>query len=128
MDAHKGSKGGAPNSLFHCCDLGEPYLEFRPEHTLLLYGDGYVGWQIPITYDVAADGKIILKIPTYENETGLRKTKDLHDVYAFRYGPSVYLVKDSDPTPDLGFEDNSRWPYKALDADKAAAWHKLFSQ
>jgi hypothetical protein len=58
------------------------------------------------------DGKIILKFPTDENEADFRKAKDLHDAYAFRYGPNVYLVKDSDPTPDLGFADGARWPYK----------------
>ena len=26
---------GPNQGVFHCCDLGEPYLEFRPEHTLL---------------------------------------------------------------------------------------------
>jgi esterase/lipase len=119
---------GPNQGVFHCCDLGEPYLEFRAEHTLLLFGDGYVGWQVPIQYDIAPDGKIILKFPTDENEADVGKAKDLHDAYAFRYRPSVYLVKDSDPTPDLGFEDGARWPYKMLDADRANYWHELFSR
>jgi hypothetical protein len=119
---------GPNQGVSHCCDLGEPYFEFGPEHTLLLYGDGYVGWRVPISYDVDADGKILLKFLTYENEIDLRKAKDLHDAYAFRYGPSLYLVKASDPTPDLGFEDGARWPYKMLDAANARSWHQLFSR
>jgi fermentation-respiration switch protein FrsA (DUF1100 family) len=119
---------GPNQGVSHCCDLGEPYLEFGPEHTLLLYGDGYVGWKVPIGYDVAADGKVILKSLPYEDETAFLKEKNLHDAYVFRYGPTVYLVKDSDPTPDLGFEGGARWPYKMLDADKANSWHELFSR
>jgi alpha-beta hydrolase superfamily lysophospholipase len=128
LKAKKSLVFGPNQGVFHCCDRGEPYLEFRPEHTLLLYGDGYVGWLVPIGYDVAADGKIIFKFPTAENEPDVYKAKDLHDAYAFRFGPSVYLVKDSDPTPDLGFEDGSRWPYKMLDVEKANYWHELFSR
>ncbi len=119
---------GPNQGVFHCFDLGEPYLEFGPEHTLLVYGDGYVGWRVPIRYDAAEDGKIVLKSPPYEDSAAFIKEKDLHDAYAFRYGPSVYLVKDSDPTPDLGFENGARWPYKMLAADQANSRHELFSR
>jgi uncharacterized protein len=103
-----------PNQGVHrCCDLGDPELQFRSDGTLLVSMDGYVGTSQWLPYRILPDGKIVLDAKGNPQMTDWLLQKDLHDAYVFRYGPDLFLVRDSDAHPDLGFRNGSLWPFKA---------------
>jgi uncharacterized protein len=96
-----------------CCDLGDPELQFRPDGTLLVYMDGFVGTIQRLTYGILADGKIVLGTKDDKQLADWLRLKNLHDAYVYRYGPDLFLVRDSETHPDLGFQNGTLWPFKA---------------
>jgi alpha-beta hydrolase superfamily lysophospholipase len=106
---------GSNQGLTRCCDLGEPNIQFLPDHQILAFGDGYVPWEAVLSYKIADDGKIVL----HQSDDAARLS-DIHDAYIYRYGPALYLEKDSDTDPDLSFEPGTLWPFKAVNIDSFA--------
>jgi len=100
---------GSNQGTTRCCDLGDPNLQFLPDHQMLAFGDGFVPWYALLSYEIAEDGKIVL----HQSDDASRSS-DLHDAYIYRYGPDLYLDKDSDTDPDFSFEPGTLWPFKAV--------------
>ena len=96
-----------------CCDLGDPELQFRPDGMLLILMDGYAPTSERLPYNILADGKIVLGTKDDKQMADWMRLKNLHNAYVFRYGPDLFLVRDSDAHPDLGFQNGSLWPFKA---------------
>jgi hypothetical protein len=75
--------------------------------------DGFAPTSESLPYTILADGKIVLDTKGNRQLAGWLLQKNLHDAYVFRYGPDLFLVRDSDAHPALGFQNGSLWPFKA---------------
>jgi fermentation-respiration switch protein FrsA (DUF1100 family) len=96
-----------------CCNLGDPELQFRPDGMLQIYMDGYAPTIERLPYSILADGKIMLGMEDNKQLADWLRQKNLHNAYVFHYGPDLFLVRDSEAHPDLGFQNGSLWPFKA---------------
>jgi fermentation-respiration switch protein FrsA (DUF1100 family) len=103
----------ANQGVRRCCDLGDPELQFRPDGTLLILMDGYAPTSELLPYSILADGKIELGTKDDKQMADWLRLKNLHPAYVYHYGPDLFLVRDSDAHPDLGFQNGSLWPFKA---------------
>jgi hypothetical protein len=101
-----------------CCDLGDPELQFRPDGTLLIYMDGYAPTSELLPYSILTDGKVVLGTKDNKQLADWLRLKSLQNAYVYRYGSDLFLVRDSDVHPDLGFQNGSLWPFKAGSPNK----------
>src|SRR5260221_5807629 len=103
----------ANQGVRRCCDLGDPELQFRPDGTLLILMDGYAPTSELLPYSILADGKIELGTKDDKHMADSLRLMNLHPAYVYHYGRDLFLVRDSDAHPDLGFQNGSLWPFKA---------------
>jgi hypothetical protein len=113
---------GSYQGAQRCCDLGDPNLLFLPNHWLEAFGDGYVPWQASISYQIAEDGKLVLNRNDLSGSQPALSSADLHDAYIYRFGPSLYLERDSEKSPDLSFDPGTRWPFKQLSPESVPSY------
>jgi uncharacterized protein len=104
-----------------CCDLGDPNLQFMPDHRVIAFRDGYVPWRANFSYDVAEDGAIRLGLSDSREVANMIEPIGLHDAYIYRYGDVLYLVKSTEVDPDLSFNSGALWPFKATTEPLAGA-------
>lgn len=101
--------------VHRCCDRGDPELIFHADQRIEIYGDGFVPYSIWGSYEILADGKLVVSVNNAGNDPGSRRMTDLHNAYVYQYGPDYYLVQDSDERPDLYVKDkSSMWPFKSV--------------
>jgi alpha-beta hydrolase superfamily lysophospholipase len=104
-----------------CCDLGDPNLQIMRDHRVIAFGDGYVPWQANFSYEIAADGTILLGRQDSREVAAMVETVGLHDANIYRYGNTLYLVQASEVNPDLSFDPGTRWPFKVTTDHLAGA-------
>jgi dienelactone hydrolase len=104
-----------------CCDLGDPNLQFMPDHRVIAFGDGFVPWRANFSYDILEDGAIRLGRSDSPEVAAMIQPFGLHDANIYRYGDALYLVKTSEVNPDLSFDPGTRWPFKATTEPLAGA-------
>jgi hypothetical protein len=102
-----------------CCDMGDTSLVFRPDRTIYILRDGYVGTEFTLPYRILADGKITVEPTDNKLQADYLLSEDIHDFYVFRYGSSVYLVQESNVRPDFAVPGGLHWPLKFMQSTDA---------
>jgi hypothetical protein len=100
-----------------CCDMGSVTLMIRPDREIEISINLFAGLQFALPYSIGADGRIALASSSAYPVPAL-SNNGIHDLYAYRYGSAVYLVKDTTVNPDLGKPTQTIWPLKFVPAGR----------
>jgi hypothetical protein len=94
-----------------CCDVGSVTLEIQRGHSITIAINDFAGVEFSLPYTIEADGKISLASNSSYPVPAL-KDINVRDLYVYRYGSSVYVIRDSDEQPDFAKRQHSIWPLK----------------